>query len=224
MTLTTRIERIPPAEVRLAEDSAALLQAMGIVAVHLLASPGAGKTSLIQRTVESLAGNLRPAIIQATLMLSVSPTTLESLDVPYVQVETGIQPYLDASMIREAMEQLPLADVDLLLIEEIGTLTSPTRQWLGETLRVVVASLPEGEECPLRYPEPFSHADAVVLNKIDLLPTLGFDRNLFYRTLRRLNTSAPVLELSCRSGEGLEGWGNWLIEQVQERRSRSDKH
>ena len=217
MTLTTRLEHIPPAEVRLAEDSAALLQAMGIVAVHLLASPGAGKTSLILRTVESLAGRTRPAIIQASLSLPASETAMEELDVPCIQVDTGGQPYLDASMIREALEQLPLADVDLLLIEEIGTLTSPAKQMLGETLRVVVASLPEGEECALRYPGPFSNADAIVLNKVDLLPALGFDRNLFYRTLRRLNTAAPVIELSCRTGEGMEDWWRWLLEQLQER-------
>jgi hydrogenase nickel incorporation protein HypB len=215
MTLTTRLERIPTAEVRLAEDSAALLQAMGIIAVHLLASPGAGKTCLVRRTVESLAGRLRPGIIQATLSLSDTPNSLEELDIPYIQVATGGQPYLEASMISEALEQLPLADLDMLLIEEIGTLTSPAQHSLGETLRVVVASLPEGEECPLRYPEPFAHADAIVLNKVDLLPVLGFDRDLFYRTLRRLNAAAPVFEISCRTGEGLEAWGQWLVEQVR---------
>jgi hydrogenase nickel incorporation protein HypB len=215
MTLATRIESIPPAEVRLAADSAALLHAMGIVAVHLLASPGAGKTSLILRTAESLSSKVRLGIVQALLSSQATPTPIESLDLPYVQVDTGNQPYLDASMIREALEQLPLADVDLLLIEEIGTLTSPERQSLGETLRVVVASLPEGEECPLRYPKPFSRADAIVLNKIDLLPALGFDRSLFYRTLRRLNAEAPVFEVSCRTGEGLEGWVGWLAEQME---------
>jgi len=214
MTLSTRIECIPPAEARLAADSAALLHAMGIVAVHLLASPGAGKTSLILRTAEGLASTVRLGIIQASLSHSVSLTELDSLDVPYVQVSTGRQPYLDASMAREALEQLPLADLDLLLIEEIGTLTSPMEHSLGETLRVVVTSLPEGEECPLRYPEPFSHAAAVVLNKIDLLPTLGFDRSLFYRTLRRLNAEAPVFEVSCRTGKGLEEWEAWLEEQM----------
>lgn len=215
MTLATRIDSIPPAEVRLAADSAALLHAMGIVAVHLLASPGAGKTSLILRTAESLGGKVRVGIVQASLALQSGPTPWDTLDIPSVQVDTGSQPYLDASMMREALEQLPLADVDLLLIEEIGTLTSPPRQSLGERLRVVVASLPEGEECPLRYPKPFSHADAIVLNKIDLLPTLGFDRSLFYRTLRRLNAEAPVFEVSCRTGEGLEGWTGWLVEQME---------
>lgn len=215
MTLSTRLECIPPAEARLAADSAALLHAMGIVAVHLLASPGAGKTSLILRTAESLAGQIRLGIIQASLSHSTSPTELESLDLPYVQVNTGSQPYLDSSMAREALEQLPLADVDLLLIEEIGTLTSPMDHSLGETLRVVVTSLPEGEECPLRYPQPFSHAAAIVLNKIDLLPALGFDRSLFYRTLRRLNAEAPVFEVSCRTGKGLENWADWLREQLK---------
>jgi len=214
MTVTTRIECIPPAEARLAADSAALLHAMGIVAVHLLASPGAGKTNLILRTTESLAGKARLGIIQASLSLPAGPASLEAVQVPYIQVDTGGRPYLDASMLREALEQLPLADVDLLLIEEIGTLTAPAEHSLGETLRVVVASLPEGEECPLRYPEPFSRADAIVLNKVDLLATLGFDRQLFYQTLRRLNAAAPVFELSCRTGEGLEIWTEWLVEQL----------
>jgi len=215
MTLSTRIERIPPAEVRLAEDNAALLHAMGIVVVHLLAPPGAGKTSLMLRTVESIAGRLRPAIVQGSLSASTDPSPLDELDLPSVQVSTGGQPYLDANMLRQALDELPLADVDLVLVEEIGTLTSPAGRSIGAKLRVVIASLPQGEDCPLRYPEPFAHADAIVLNKLDLLPHLEFDRTRFRQAVRRLNANAPIFELSCRSGEGLEPWWTWLLEQAQ---------
>ncbi len=219
MTLITRIERTLPAEVRLAEDNAALLQAMGIVAAHLVASPGAGKTQLILRTAESLGRQLRLGIVQATLSLPTSPSPLEGLDLPCVQVYTGGRPGLDASMFREALEQLPLADLDLLLIEDIGTLTSPSGCPLGVTLQVVVTSLPEGEDCALRYPEPFVHADAIILNKLDLLSVLEFDRTRFRQVVRRLNSEAPLFEISCRTGEGLKNWETWLQEEVKKRRN-----
>lgn len=218
MTLVTRIEKILPAEARLAEDNAALLQVMGIVAVHLLASPGAGKTHLILRTAEGLGRQLRLGIVQATLSLSTAPSPWEKLELPCVQVHTGGRPSLDASMLREALEQLPLADLDLLLIEDIGTLTSPWERPLGVTLRVVVASLPEGEDCASRYPEPFVHADAIVLNKLDLLSVLEFDRARFQQAVRRLNPTASLFEVSCRTGEGLEKWEAWLQGEVQKRR------
>lgn len=215
MAVPMRIERIPTAEARLAEENRSFLRAMGILAVHVLASPGAGKTSLIGRMVESLSGRLRMAIIQGAFSSRPADSSLEQADVPVVRVDTGGQPYLDASMVREALEQLPLADVDLLLIEEIGTLTSQQKRSLGETLRVVIASLPEGEDCPLRYPEPFAHAHAVLLNKLDLLPHLDFDRSRFRQAVRRLNSQAPIFEISCRTGEGLESWWTWLLEQAK---------
>lgn len=215
MPLSTRIERIRPAEIRLAEENAAFLRALGAMVIHLLASPGAGKTSLILRTAESLGSRLRMAVIQGALSNRAGAGPLDELDLPVIAVDTGGRPHLDASMVREALEKLPMADVDLLLIEEIGTLTAPPEQSLGETLRVAMASLPEGEDCPLRYPTPFTRADAVVLNKLDLLAHLDFDRSRFRQAVRRLNAEAPILELSCRTGEGLEAWGNWLIEQIQ---------
>lgn len=218
MTLITRIERTLSAEVRLAEDNAALLQAMGIVAVHLLASPGAGKTHLILRTAESLGRRLRLGVVQAALSLSTVPSPLNELELPCVQVYTGGRPNLDASMLREALEQLPLADLDLLFIEDIGTLTSSPERSLGVSLRVVVTSLPEGEDCALRYPDPFAHADAIVLNKLDLLSALEFDRTRFQQTVRHLNPEAPLFEISCRTGEGLEKWETWLQEEVRKRR------
>ncbi len=218
MTLITRIEKPLPAEARLAEDNAALLQAMGIVAIHLLASPGAGKTQLILRTAESVGRKLRLGIVQAALAFPTAPSPLEELDLPCVQVYTGGRPALDASMLREALEQLPLADLDLLLIEDIGTLTSSPRCPLGIPLHVVVTSLPEGEDCALRYPEPFAHANAIVLNKLDLLPVLEFDRTRFRQAVRRLNPEALLFEVSCRTGEGLENWETWLQEEVKKRR------
>ncbi len=215
MTLPMRLERVPTAEVRLAEDTAALLRAMGIVLVHLFGPPGAGKTSLIVRTVESMAGKVRPAVVVGGLASQPGPSPLDDVDLPAVQVSTGGQPCLDANMLREALDKLPLADVDLVLVEEVGTLTIPLERSLGETLRVVVASLPQGEDCPSRYPAPFARADAIVLNKLDLLGFLGFDRQRFRQAVRRLNPQAPFFELSCRTGEGLESWVAWLLARVR---------
>lgn len=215
MTLATRVDQIPSAEMLLAEDNAALLHAMGIAAAHLFGSPGAGKTSLIRRTVEGLDHGLRPAVIQGILSARREPDPLEGLDIPFVQVDTGGRPHLDSSMLRRALEELPLVDVDLVLIEEIGTLTAPAEHLLANSLRIVVASLPEGEDCPRRYPQPFALADAVVLNKMDLLAPLEFDRLRFHEAVHVLNRTAPVWELSCRTGEGLEAWRKWLLEQVE---------
>jgi len=214
MLVSTGIHQIRSAEERVADENAALLRAMGIVAIHLLASPGAGKTSLILRTVERLSPRLRPAVIQGTLSSHTGPSLPDRLDLPVVRVDTGGRPYLDASMVGAALEELPLADVDLILIEEIGTLTSPAGRSLGESRLVVISSLPEGEDCPLYYPEPFIHAHAVVLNKLDLLPHLGFDRPRFHQAVRRLNSEAPIFELSCRTGEGLEQWEEWISGQA----------
>jgi hydrogenase nickel incorporation protein HypB len=215
MGLATQIGQIRSAEVRLAEENAAFLRAMGISMVHLLASPGAGKTTLILRTAETLGRQLRLAVIQGGLSRQIGTPPLSDLDLPTIWIDTGGQPYLDASMIREALEELPIADVDLLLVEEIGTLTSPPKRSLGASLRVVIASLPEGADCPLRYPEPFSVADAVVLNKLDLLPHLEFDLPSFHKAVRRQNSQAPIFELSCRTGKGLKEWSVWLLEQTR---------
>lgn len=215
MTPSAQIERTLSPEAFLAAEVSDFLQAMGIVTVHLQASPGAGKTCLIMRTIENLGSQLRMAAIQGTLSRQPGPSPLEALDVPTVRVNTRGQSYLDAGMLRESLEQLPLADIDLLLIEEIGTLTCLPEHVLREKLRVVITSLPEGEDCPSRYPEPFAHADAIVLNKLDLLPHLGFDRRRFHQAVRQVNANAPILELSCRTGEGLEAWCHWLMERLE---------
>ncbi|MBN1484110.1 MAG: hydrogenase nickel incorporation protein HypB [Chloroflexia bacterium] len=219
MSPLAQIERTLSAEALLAAENAGFLEAMGIVTVHLQASSGAGKTCLIRRTVESLSQKARIAVIQGTLSHT-SPRISETGDLPVVMVNTGGQAYIDASLLRDALEQLPLADVDLLLIEEIGSLICRPPHMLEQSLRVVLASLPEGEDCPLRYPVPFAQADAVVLNKLDLLPHLEFDRNRFQQAVRRLNERAPLFELSCRTGEGLEAWGQWLLQQIGQRQGQ----
>ena len=214
MAPLTQVEQTLSAEAFLAEENAGFLQAMGIITVHLQSSPGAGKTSLILRTVESLKGQLRLAVIQGVLSKHPRPDPFQTLDVPSIRVHTGGQAYIDASMLREALDRLPLVDIDMLLVEEIGSLTglpTPPQEQLG----VVVASLPEGEDCPLRYPEPFAHADAIVLNKLDLLPHLRFDRPHFRQAVQQLNQHAPIFELSCHTGKGLQAWWTWLLEQAQ---------
>ncbi len=204
-------ERILSANERLARENRDRLDQAGVLAVNLMASPGAGKTSLILRTVEAVQDRARIAVIEGDPASRIDADKIEAVGVPVVQINTGGGCHLDAPMVAQALDRLPLADIDLLLIENVGNLVCPTQFALGEHRRVLVSSIPEGHDKPLKYPSSFLDMDAIVLNKMDLAPYVDFDLEAFERAVQAVNPRAPLFRVSCRTGQGIDDWVAWLL-------------
>ena len=199
---------------RLAEENHALLTAAGVFSLNLMASPGAGKTSLIERTVQSLAGELRLGMINGDLATSLDADRAAAAGATAVQINTGGQCHLDAVMLAEALPRLDLAQLDLLLVENVGNLVCPANFKLGTHQSVLIASVPEGDDKPYKYPGTYQGVNVLVINKLDLLPYVSFDMDYFRRGVEMLNPGVLTFALSCRTGEGLEAWVAWLKQQA----------
>jgi len=199
---------------RLAEENHALLTAAGVFSLNLMASPGAGKTSLIERTVQSLAGELRLGMINGDLATSLDADRAAAAGATAVQINTGGQCHLDAVMLAEALPRLDLAQLDLLLVENVGNLVCPANFKLGTHQSVLIASVPEGDDKPYKYPGTYQGVDVLVINKLDLLPYVSFNMDYFRRGVEMLNPGVLTFALSCRTGEGLEAWVAWLKQQA----------
>jgi hydrogenase nickel incorporation protein HypB len=204
-------KRILSANDEVAAENRARLGEFAILAVNVMASPGAGKTSVILATAARLPQDVRPAVIEGDLASSIDTEKMLAAGIPATQINTGGNCHLDAPMIRAALPTLPLDEVDLLFIENVGNLVCPAEFDLGAERAVVIASVPEGHDKPYKYPGMFAAADAVVLNKSDLAAYFDFDMDYFRRGVAMVNPDAPVFVLSCRTGEGLEDWLAWLL-------------
>ncbi|MBN1661631.1 MAG: hydrogenase nickel incorporation protein HypB [Anaerolineae bacterium] len=209
------VEEILSANDRMAQKNRARLDAHNIVAVNVMASPGAGKTSTILRTVEALRGRQRVGVIEGDVAGHVDADRVAQTGVPVTQINTGGGCHLDAMQIAGALDQLPLAEIDLLLIENVGNLICPTGFRLGEHLNVMIAHVPEGDDKPIKYPGMFAAVDALILNKVDLMPYVDFALDAFQEGVRALNPGAPMFQISCRTGEGVDAWVDWLLEQIR---------
>ena len=185
------------------------LQRHGVTMVNLMASPGAGKTSAIVKAIQ-LAPQLRIAVIEGDIASEIDSLVIEAMGVTALQINTGGSCHLTAGMITSALNYLSLSDLDLIVIENVGNLVCPAEFDLGEAARVMIASVAEGDDKPLKYPLMFRQVDAVLLNKIDLLPHCDFDLPAFRDTVAALNPAAPILELSCKDGSGTADWSAWL--------------
>ncbi len=203
-------KRILSANDEVAAENRSAFAAHSILAINIMASPGAGKTSVILATAERLPVAVRLAVIEGDLASSIDTEKVLAAGIPAVQINTGGNCHLDAPMIHSALPQLPLDRVDLLFIENVGNLVCPAEFDLGAGRAVVVASVPEGHDKPYKYPGMFAAADAVVLNKFDLAVYFDFDLEYFRRGVAMINPDAPVLVVSCRTGEGLDAWVGWL--------------
>jgi hydrogenase nickel incorporation protein HypB len=182
--------------------------------VNLMASPGAGKTSLILATAARLPQDVRPGVIEGDLASRIDADTVASHGIPVIQINTGGNCHLDAPMIRAALGELPLPDIDLLFIENVGNLVCPAEFDLGADLAVVVASAPEGHDKPYKYPGMFAAADVVLLNKADVAPVFDFDLDFFRRGVQMVNSSAPLFVVSCKTGAGMDDWVAWLLARL----------
>jgi len=189
--------------------------AAGLTAVNLMSSPGAGKTSLLRRTLERLHDRLRIGIVEGDIETSIDADRLSGFGAAVALINTadgfGGECHLDAPMVRSALPRLPLADLDLLIIENVGNLVCPAEFDVGAHARAMVYSVTEGEEKPLKYPVMFRSTDLVVVNKIDLIPHLDYDLDLFYANLEKVNPGVRVIEASARTGEGVDAWCDWLL-------------
>jgi hydrogenase nickel incorporation protein HypB len=207
------ITRIMNANDLVARENGDLLKNHHILAVNLMASPGAGKTSVILQTAKALSNRVRFGVIEGDVASHIDADKVASADLPVVQINTGGECHLDALTVQKALRTLPLRDMDILFIENIGNLICPVEFQLGEQIRVAVASVPEGDDKPYKYPGIFTAVNGIIVNKIDLIPYVDFDRDGMRRAIVRLNPKAEIFELSCRTGDGLERWAAWLENQ-----------
>ena len=191
----------------------------GVTVVNLMSAPGAGKTTLLERVLGTLDG-VRAAVLEGDVQGSLDADRLASLHVPVTQLNTdpgfGGECHLDANMVRSALGDVPLGEIDLLLIENVGNLVCPAEFKVGEDARVMVSSVTEGEDKPLKYPLMFRTCDLVLVNKIDLLEHLDYDLDLFLHHLDAVHPGVPRMLVSARTGEGVAQWRDWLLERVAE--------
>lgn len=210
MTRIPVVEKILSANDRLANENRALLDAAGVFTINLMASPGAGKTSLVEQTVMRLGKHMQLGVIDGDIATSLDAERAAAAGAVSVQINTGGECHLDAVMVRSGLAQLNLNELDLLIIENVGNLICPASFALGCHLNILVASIPEGDDKPYKYPGMYRGVDALVINKIDLLPYISFDMPTFQKGVEILNPGVATFPLSCRTGEGLDVWLNWL--------------
>ena len=198
----------------IAAENRRLLKAKGIYTLNLIASPGAGKTSLLERTLDGLKGEFRMAVIEGDIAGSADAERIGRHQVPVIQINTGGDCHLNANMVRSALESLALEGIQLLFVENVGNLVCPAGFDIGEDAKVVILSVAEGDDKPEKYPLIFERSSAMVLHKIDLLAMVDFDLEKARAAARATHPDLPIFELSARKGQGLEGWLNWVRARV----------
>lgn len=219
------LKSITEANALLADALRARFGQQDVLVLNIIASPGAGKTALLERTIEKLQGELRLSVIEGDPTTSLDSERIFAAGVPVVQINTDGGCHLEARMIQVALEQLDVEGADVVVIENVGNLLCPTGWDLGEDAKVVIASLPECDDKPLKYPMAFATAQAVVINKIDLEPYLPAKVSVLRKNALQINPDLAVFEVSALTGQGLEGWVDWMREKLAEKReSRCTKH
>lgn len=213
------VEKLLDANDQVAELNRRLLDEAGVLAINVMASPGAGKTSLILQTLRALSTEFRIAVIEGdTAPVTIDADKVSALGIPAVQINTGGDCHLDAVMLRAGLAQLTLTDLDLIIVENVGNLICPAAFKLGTHRNILVASIPEGDDKPYKYPNMYRGVDVLIVNKIDLLPYIEFDMDFFRRGVELLNPGLLTFPLSCKSGEGLQPWFDWLRTEISMRR------
>ena len=202
---------------RLAERNRGYFRAKGLLVLNMVSAPGSGKTTFIQKTATALGSRLKTGVIVGDLATDNDAARLRSAGVPVVQITTGTVCHLEAEMVARAMSQLDLGALNLLIIENVGNLVCPAEFKLGEDLKVMILSVAEGHDKPLKYPLMFSESDVLIVNKIDLIPHTDFDMEALEDTVLKMNSRIVIFKMSCRTGEGVDAWISWLSKRVKER-------
>ena len=209
------VKNIMNANDMLAVKNNEMLSAHGIFAINIMASPGAGKTSFILKTIKSLPESIRLGVIEGdTAPVTIDSDKVKDLGIPVVQINTGGACHLDAPMLDNALPHLPLDELNLILVENVGNLVCPAAFKLGTHASVLIASIPEGDDKPYKYPNIYRGIDVLIINKIDLRPYLDFRMDYFRQGVEMLNPGLVTFEVSCKSGEGIDAWLNWLASKV----------
>jgi len=211
------LKDILSANEQIAKRNRELLDSNKIFAVNLMSSPGAGKTSLILETVKRLKGKVKIGVIEGDISSSLDAEKVCREGVPVIQINTGGECHLDANMLFDALSHLPLKDIELLFIENVGNLICPAEFALGEHKNVLISSIPEGDDKPFKYPLMFHKVDIVLINKIDLLPYLNFNVEGFSQAIKGINKGVEIFEISCATGAGIPEWIAWLLFQLEKR-------
>lgn len=204
------VEDILNANDLLAQKNRQRFDAANILALNIMASPGAGKTSLIERTINGFTSEFNLAVIDGDIATSIDADRAAAAGAIAYQINTGGECHLDAVMLQKAISDLNIDDIDIMIVENVGNLICPASFKLGTHFNVLIASIPEGDDKPYKYPTMYRGVDALVINKVDLLPYIEFDMDYFRRGVAALNPGLVTLPLSCKSGEGVESWLEWV--------------
>jgi len=205
------VENILNANDQVAQLNRQALDRVGVFSINLMASPGAGKTSFILKTIQALQPDIKIGVVEGdTAPVTIDADKINAVGMPAVQINTGGECHLDAVMLKAGLQQLPLDDIDLLIVENVGNLICPAAFDLGTHINLLVASIPEGDDKPYKYPNIYRGLDVLIINKTDLLPYIDFRMDYFRQGVEMLNPGLTTFAMSCKTGEGLETWRDWL--------------
>lgn len=214
------VEKILNANDQLATEIQNRLDAAGIFGINVMASPGSGKTSVILQTLKRLPEQIRATVIEGdTAPVTIDSDKITAIGVPAVQINTGGECHLDAVMLGRGLAEVNLTETDLIIVENVGNLICPAAFNLGTHANVLIASIPEGDDKPYKYPNVYRGLDILIINKTDLLPYIDFDMQYFRQGVEMLNPGLVIFELSCKTGEGFEPWLDWLVNRVRMKRN-----
>ena len=211
------VTNILKANERIAEQNKQLFDEKGILTINMMSAPGAGKTTLIEHTINALKNKYRIGVIEGDIQSTYDADKIAATGVPVVQINTGGACHLDGNMIRETFPQLDLDAIDLLIVENVGNLVCPAEFKMGEDFKVMLLSVPEGDDKPLKYPLMFHESSALLINKIDLLPYVDCSLEKIRDGSLKINPNLKIFEISGKTKEGLSGWFDWLKEKVYEK-------
>ena len=204
------VTNILEANDRIAEENRKIFDDSNVFVMNIMSGPGAGKTSLLERTISEFEGKMKIGVIEGDIAGSDDAERIEKLGAPVVQINTGGGCHLDANMIREVLGDFPMKELDLLIIENVGNLVCPAEFKLGEDMKVMLLSIAEGHDKPLKYPLMFQESSALLLNKIDLLPYTNVDMEKIRKDSLSLNPNLKIFEVSCKTGDGIKDWVEWV--------------
>ena len=211
------VQKVLEANERIAEENRRLFEKMKLFVINLVSGPGAGKTTLLERTVERLKGQYRFGVIEGDIQSTLDAEKIASKGASVVQINTGGACHLDGNMIREAIAKIDLGALDILIVENVGNLVCPVEFDIGEHFKVMLLSTPEGDDKPLKYPLIFHESRLLLINKMDLLPYVSFDVEKLREESLKINPHLEIIEISCKTGEGLPSWFHWLEDRVKKR-------